>query len=85
MTRRFAGHVDVAKTRDGYVLLDGRSGTYWEINGTGRVVVETLLAGGELDAAAVAVAAEYDIELEQAQRDLTEFVDEIVSKGLLIP
>ena len=42
-----APHVSVVETGDGMVLLDQRTGRYWQLNGTGALVVRTLRDGGD--------------------------------------
>jgi hypothetical protein len=67
---------DVAftETEDGAVLLDQRSGKYWQLNGSGELILRTLLAGGDPQRAAEAVAARYPVDAERALTDVETLV-----------
>ncbi|KLJ03155.1 lasso peptide biosynthesis PqqD family chaperone [Streptomyces albidoflavus] len=45
MTDKLAPHVSATDTGTGMVLLDERSGRYWQLNGTGADVVRLLGEG----------------------------------------
>ncbi|MFE3181774.1 lasso peptide biosynthesis PqqD family chaperone [Streptomyces violascens] len=83
MALRFATDVSTAQTDYGTVLLDERSGQYWELNPVATLIVETLRAGGDEAAATDAVVAEFDIDRERAQRDVTQLVAEMRASGLI--
>lgn len=82
MALRFAADISTAQTDYGTVLLDERSGRYWELNPTATLIIETLLAGKDETAAADAVVAEFDIDRERARRDVTQLVGELRASGL---
>ncbi|MEV6548662.1 lasso peptide biosynthesis PqqD family chaperone [Streptomyces sp. NPDC051597] len=82
MALRFAADISTAQTDYGTVLLDERSGQYWELNPTATLIIETLLAGKDETAAADAVVAEFDIDRERARRDVTQLVGELRASGL---
>ncbi|MFF1482909.1 lasso peptide biosynthesis PqqD family chaperone [Streptomyces sp. NPDC058301] len=82
MALRFATDVSTAQTDYGTVLLDQRSGQYWELNPTATLIIQTLLAGQDEAAATDAVVAEFDIDRERAQRDVTQLVGELRASGL---
>ncbi|MFK8907679.1 lasso peptide biosynthesis PqqD family chaperone [Streptomyces sp. YS-3] len=82
MALRFAADVSTAQTDYGTVLLDERSGHYWELNPTATLIVETLLAGKDETAAVDAVVAEFDIGRERARQDVTQLVGELRASGL---
>jgi hypothetical protein len=48
-----------ADTEYGIVLLDGDSGEYYDLNGTGALVLRTLLGGASAGQAAQALTEEY--------------------------
>ncbi|MFI9770175.1 lasso peptide biosynthesis PqqD family chaperone [Streptomyces sp. NPDC052415] len=82
MALRFGPDVSTAETDYGTVLLDQRSGNYWELNPTGTLVVKTLLEGGEEAAAVDALVTEFDIDRTRAEQDVTALVQELRKSGL---
>ncbi|MGW7081478.1 lasso peptide biosynthesis PqqD family chaperone [Streptomyces sp. NPDC054866] len=82
MALRFGPDVSTAETEYGTVLLDQRSGDYWELNPTGTLVVKTLLDGGEEVAAVDALVTEFDIDRARAEQDVTALVRELRESGL---
>ncbi|MER7575787.1 lasso peptide biosynthesis PqqD family chaperone [Streptomyces sp. NPDC126514] len=82
MALRFGPDVSTAETDYGTVLLDQRSGNYWELNPTGTLVVKTLLEGGEEAAAVDALVTEFDIDRSRAEQDVTALVQELRKSGL---
>jgi hypothetical protein len=82
MALRFGVDVSTAETDYGTVLLDERSGTYWELNPTGTVVIKTLLAGGDEAAAVEALLGEFEIDRAQAAQDVEALVRELRTTGL---
>ncbi|GAA0586808.1 lasso peptide biosynthesis PqqD family chaperone [Streptomyces crystallinus] len=82
MALRFAADISTAQTDYGTVLLDERSGQYWELNPTATLIVEVLLAGKDEAAATDAVVAEFDIDRERAQQDVTQLIAELRVSGL---
>ncbi|MFF3350127.1 lasso peptide biosynthesis PqqD family chaperone [Streptomyces sp. NPDC002779] len=82
MALRFGPDVSTAETTYGTVLLDQRSGNYWELNPTGTLVVKTLLEGGEEAAAVEALVTEFDIDRTHAEQDVTALVQELRKSGL---
>ncbi|MFK4599539.1 lasso peptide biosynthesis PqqD family chaperone [Streptomyces pristinaespiralis] len=83
MALRFGTDVSTAETDYGTVLLDERSGTYWELNPTGTVVIKTLLEGGDEAAAVAALLDEFDIDREQAAQDVATLVSDLRASGLV--
>ncbi|MEU0083138.1 lasso peptide biosynthesis PqqD family chaperone [Streptomyces sp. NPDC006274] len=82
MALRFGADVSTAETDYGTVLLDERSGTYWELNPTGTVVIKALLAGGDEAAAVEALLGEFDIDRAQAAQDVDALVRDLRTTGL---
>ncbi|GGM56326.1 hypothetical protein GCM10012275_29280 [Longimycelium tulufanense] len=83
MGLRFRAHVSTTETEYGTVLLDERNGRYWQLNPTGALVVRMLLAGDSTEEAALALATEFDVTADQAQRDVTDLVDGLRAAGLV--
>ncbi|MBM4792951.1 lasso peptide biosynthesis PqqD family chaperone [Streptomyces sioyaensis] len=82
MALRFGDKVSTAATDYGTVLLDERSGQYWELNPTASLIVTTLLAGGDETAAADALLAEFGIDRTRAEQDVATLVEELRASGL---
>ncbi|GAA2805447.1 lasso peptide biosynthesis PqqD family chaperone [Saccharopolyspora taberi] len=80
---RFTSHVSTAETDYGTVLLDQRSGQYWQLNPTGTVVVRTLLDGGDENIAIEALMTEFDVDRSHAVRDVRALLDQLRSSGLV--
>jgi PqqD family protein of HPr-rel-A system len=70
MTLRLQDRVLVTETEDGAVLLNERSGQYWQLNSSGWLILQTLLRDGSPDMAAAALVARYPVEPEQARADV---------------
>ncbi|MGC0420162.1 lasso peptide biosynthesis PqqD family chaperone [Embleya sp. AB8] len=47
MAVRLRKHVSITDTEDGAVLLDERSGEYWQLNHSASIVLRVLLAGAD--------------------------------------
>ncbi|AHH18673.1 hypothetical protein NONO_c38890 [Nocardia nova SH22a] len=80
---KLTAHTDVAKTENGAILLNSRTGIYWEINDTGHRVMETLIVSGSRAAAVRAIVDSFDVEPEQAEADVTRIIEELSGAGLL--
>ncbi|MEU3960359.1 lasso peptide biosynthesis PqqD family chaperone [Streptomyces buecherae] len=82
MALTFGPDVSTAETDYGTVLLDERAGTYWELNPTGTLVVRTLMEGGDEADAVTAVTTAFDVDPDQARRDVDALVRELRASGL---
>ncbi|MFE5475028.1 lasso peptide biosynthesis PqqD family chaperone [Nocardia sp. NPDC056541] len=80
---KLTAHVDLAKTDNGAILLNSRTGAYWEVNDTGRHIIEALIESGSREAAAQAIVEKFDVSLEQAEADIKKIVEELSEAGLL--
>jgi len=70
-------YVTTTRTDGGLVLLDERSGRYWQINESGTVALEVLLGGGTLDSAAEAVVRRYVVEPGCAVEDVRLLIERL--------
>lgn len=82
MALKLGKNICTAETEYGTVLLDQRSGHYWELNPTGTLVVRTLLEGGTEADAVDAIVAEFAVERTQAAKDVTALLDLLRASGL---
>ncbi|WKX72366.1 lasso peptide biosynthesis PqqD family chaperone [Streptomyces sp. XD-27] len=78
-------HADVSAcaTDDGMVLLDERDGRYWQLNGTGALVVQALLDGATPEQIAERLAATRPVTREQAIADVTAVVGHLTRERLV--
>ncbi|MEU0201521.1 MULTISPECIES: lasso peptide biosynthesis PqqD family chaperone [unclassified Streptomyces] len=79
-------HPDVSTTDtdDGTVLLNERTGRYWQLNNTGAQVLRRLLGGQEPAGIAAELANRYGITPEQAERDVTAVIERLRGSELVI-
>ena len=61
----------------------GDLASIYSFNGTGSLIWKLLESPKTLSELAAAVAQEYEVETAQAERDVTEFVGEMKSVGLV--
>ncbi|MFI9051148.1 lasso peptide biosynthesis PqqD family chaperone [Streptomyces sp. NPDC053427] len=79
-------HPDVVSTDtdDGTVLLNERTGRYWQLNGTGAHVLRQLLDGHGPDDIAAGLAERHRIEPSLAERDVSAVIDQLHTAQLVI-
>ena len=68
---------------DETVLLDLESGMYFGLDGVGKRIWESVTDGISLGDIAAIITAEYEVEEEQALKDVIEFASNLVERGLL--
>ncbi|WP_370934123.1 lasso peptide biosynthesis PqqD family chaperone [Amycolatopsis sp. cg13] len=78
-------HPDTAltDTPDGSVLLNKRTGSYWQVNRTGAHTLDRLLAGESADRIAADLAARYDIDAAKVRADISAMTDSLLAAGLV--
>lgn len=75
----------IAENLDGKaVVLHLTTGKYFALNASGTLMWELLAADGDSSRAAVEISARYGVEPATAERDLSGFIAELLSLGLLI-
>jgi Coenzyme PQQ synthesis protein D (PqqD) len=83
MTYTLSRDVTAADTDHGVVLLDQRTGRYWQLNDTGALVLRHLLDGGTVASATDGVRRAHPDAGEQADHDVTALVAELRAAGLV--
>ncbi|MER5561241.1 lasso peptide biosynthesis PqqD family chaperone [Streptomyces sp. NPDC002506] len=83
MPLRLRDDVTLVATEYGAVLLDERVGRYFQLNPTGRVAAEHLLAESDTEDVVAAITAEYDVTEERARQDLLSLVEQLRQAGLV--
>lgn len=81
---RLRDHVAFTDTSDGAVLLDERSGRYWQMNDSGCAVLRVLLEGGTTEDAARCLADRYQVTTERATHDVSVLVVALTKAGLAV-
>nr|WP_078590844.1 lasso peptide biosynthesis PqqD family chaperone [Streptomyces sp. SID5468] len=66
------------------VLLDERSGRYWQLNATGATVLEALLDTGDEALAAAALRERCPSAGDRAERDVGRLVAMLRDAGLVV-
>lgn len=83
MTVRLRADVSTADTDDGVVLLDERSGRYWQFNPTGGLVLRLLLEGASARRVAQTLADRHAVSIEQAAADVAALLQRLHTAGLV--
>ncbi|MFI0356937.1 lasso peptide biosynthesis PqqD family chaperone [Actinomadura sp. 9N407] len=83
MTIALAQHVSIAETEHGMVLLDQRTGRYWQLNGTGATVVRTLQDGGTVDQAISGLTERFPDAATRVAADVSALVDSLRAARML--
>jgi predicted deacylase len=65
------------------VLLDVQAGCYFELNASGVVVLEQLLAGATLASAACELCARFEVDQASAERDSVQLLASLKQAGLI--
>ncbi|WP_411119399.1 lasso peptide biosynthesis PqqD family chaperone [Streptomyces sp. 058-1L] len=82
---KFRKGIAVTTTEYGGVLLDEKDGSYWQLNDTSIIVVETLAAGQAPEAAVERIVAEFDVERGEAEADVAQLTQQLVEAKILRP
>ena len=66
------------------VLLDLASGIYFGLDGVGKRIWEILADGQSLGQAVAVITEEFEVDEAQAKKDVIEFTNDLVERGLLV-
>lgn len=90
MTARLPDHITlvaVPGSEDGdhpaAVLLDGRTGEYWQLNATAHLVLTSLLSGASDIETAQALVEAHPEAADRARSDIDDIVGNLTRAGLL--
>ncbi|MFI5617608.1 lasso peptide biosynthesis PqqD family chaperone [Streptomyces sp. NPDC051567] len=70
-------------TEDGMVLLDQRSGTYWQLNTTGAAVLRALLDGATAEEITEGLVRSRPVARERAAADVETLIGGLTRAGLV--
>jgi hypothetical protein len=76
-------NIRFTETEYGTVLLDERTSTYWQLNATGSIVLAALSDGGTVADAVRRLVEEFQVDEQQAARDVSELVGRLRSAGMV--
>lgn len=82
---RIADSVVLTDTEYGAVLLEQRTGEYFNLNMTGTIVLRMLVEGEEVPAIVQRLGEEYSVTLEEAREDVDALLTELHDAGLVRP
>ncbi|MFK0226644.1 lasso peptide biosynthesis PqqD family chaperone [Streptomyces sp. NPDC090303] len=83
MALQLSPDVATVEVEDGAVLLNQRTGRYWQLNYSGAYTLRCILDGKSLAQTASEIAAHYGIKSEVARADVDAVVDQLQSSLLL--
>ena len=83
MAVKLRTNVSVTEIEFGIVLLDEKSGEYWDLNPSGALVLRTLLDGGTTGHAVQQLTEMYDVDADSARRDVDDLIGGLRSAGLV--
>ena len=69
---------------DETVLLDLESGMYFGLDGVGKRIWDAVAEGKNCEEIAATISSEYDVEQEQAQEDVIEFLSGLAERKLVL-
>ncbi|MCP2343808.1 lasso peptide biosynthesis PqqD family chaperone [Actinomadura rupiterrae] len=90
MTVRLPDHISLVSVpgpedgdRPAAVLLDGRTGEYWQLNGTAHLILRTLLDGASRTDTARALGTAHPEAAARADSDVRDIITRLTTVGLL--
>ncbi|MCP3803396.1 lasso peptide biosynthesis PqqD family chaperone [Allokutzneria sp. A3M-2-11 16] len=83
MNPTLADHVSTTETDGGMVLLDLRTGHYWQLNATAAAVVTGLRAGTPVDALVTELRLRFPEQAERLPADVSAFVTALRERKLV--
>lgn len=80
---RLRADVTACITEDGMILLDERTGAYWQLNATGAAVLQALLDGATTEQVTDRLAATRPVSRRRAAADVTALLDQLTRARLV--
>ncbi|ATL68801.1 lasso peptide biosynthesis PqqD family chaperone [Nocardia terpenica] len=84
MTPRLRPDLVMTETDSGAVLLDQRTGQYWQLNETGAHTLRKLIRGTPAQDIAADFARRYGIAVTDAAADIAAVVERLTTTGLMV-
>lgn len=83
MPLRLRPDVTLCETDDAIVLLDGRRGRYWQLNGTAATILRALLAGATPEQVSADLSRKQPVTAAQAACDTTALIGQLLEARLV--
>ncbi|MER6614846.1 lasso peptide biosynthesis PqqD family chaperone [Streptomyces xantholiticus] len=83
MKLRNRPYLTVTETEYGAVLLDTRTGEYWQMNPSAATAAQALLDGGDADDAVRRVTDHFEVDTERAANDVRTLIEVMRSAGVV--
>ena len=83
MSYRLGSHVSVIDTDGGTVLLNQRTGRYWQLNPTGAAVLQALRDGSGIDDAVRRLVAVYPAAADRVAGDVAALTESLLAAGVI--
>jgi hypothetical protein len=84
MTYTLEPEVIATDVEDGVVLLDQRSGRYWQLNRSGATTLRLVLGGNSPDQVAEELAGHRAEDAERARTDVRALLESLVEARLVV-
>ncbi|MFD5030741.1 lasso peptide biosynthesis PqqD family chaperone [Streptomyces sp. NPDC058220] len=85
MTFALAPHVTITGTDHGMVLLNERTGRYWQMNDTGALVLRCLLDGGTVESAVAALRERFPDAAQNTTGDVERVIAALCAAKVVTP
>ncbi|MFJ2620318.1 PqqD family peptide modification chaperone [Glutamicibacter sp. NPDC087344] len=76
-------HVSLAGDDNGANLLDGKRGTYFQLNATGSIILHRLLSGETIGEIASYLSSEFSVDSVSCAQDIESLANLLKKKGLV--
>ena len=83
MTVRLKTDISICPTDHSAVVLNERTGQYWQLNETGANILGALLNGAAAEATADRIASVRPVTRERALADVRSLLDNLAAAGLI--
>ena len=77
--------VSTVDTDDGLVLLDERSGKYYQLNSSGAVVLRALVESGSTEDAVRELCERFPSQTNRIAADVAAVIEHLRAVGLIVP
>ncbi|WP_424869345.1 lasso peptide biosynthesis PqqD family chaperone [Streptomyces sp. SAI-229] len=75
--------MSTTETEYGLVVLDERTGRYWQLSSSAALVMSALARGDSVDVAVTALTDRYEVDAERARKDIDTLIGSLRSAGLV--
>lgn len=82
---RLRPEIATTDTDDGVVMLDERSGRYWQLNRTATLMLHALLRGAPPERIAEDLATRHHIDRQRVEHDIGALIDHLHNAKLVTP